>query len=125
MFDMVGNFLYCSSCIQQALCVSNGRITHQRRIKQQQSKQPIIPMEKNAVEAQSLVMPSGVDLSFKKWWGTLSSTALVDVRYPHERHGNAGKQSNSAKADIKGDFLEYQVKADNSESVEASVSFYS
>ena len=32
---------------------------------------------------------------------------MVEVRFPHERHGNAGKISNSAKVSVCQDFLEF------------------
>ena len=33
--------------------------------------------------------------AFKIWWTTIDSSAIVKVRYPHERHRNAIKVSNS------------------------------
>ncbi len=41
-------------------------------------------------------MPTPCDMSFKSWWMEVDATAEVQVRFPHERHGNAGKTSNSA-----------------------------
>ena len=32
---------------------------------------------------------------------------IVRVRYPHERHGNAGKTSHSAKTSVMQDFLQF------------------
>ena len=59
-------------------------------------------MLKSEVEERPLgdfgVMPQGVEASFKTWWRGLLPASKVEVRYPHERHGNAGRVSNSAKA---------------------------
>ena len=44
---------------------------------------------------------------FKQWWKPLSDDAEVDVRYPHERRGLAGKQSNHSKPSVMQDFLEF------------------
>lgn len=41
------------------------------------------------------------------WWRSLSSSAMVQVRYPHNRHGNAGKVSNSAEMSVLQDFLKF------------------
>ena len=46
-------------------------------------------------------------MSFMSWWKQLPSDSLVDVRIPHERHGNSGKPSNSAKTEAKSDFLRF------------------
>ena len=45
--------------------------------------------------------------AFKTWWRGLAGSAIVQVRYPHERHGLAGKTSNSAKVDTQKEFLEF------------------
>ena len=52
-------------------------------------------------------MPSYLEIAFKQWWRSLDPTVKVDVRYPHERHGNAGKPSHFAKTDVKKDFLAF------------------
>ena len=52
-------------------------------------------------------MPSSVEEPFNKWWRTLESASLVDVRYPYGRHGNAGKPSNSTNTSVKEDFIEF------------------
>ena len=41
------------------------------------------------------------------WWTTVDSSAIVKVCYPYERHGNAGKVSNSAKTSVMNDFLSF------------------
>ena len=68
-------------------------------------------MTKAAVEREDLgqyvVMPSDPEIAFKQWWRSLDSTVLVNVKYPHERHGNAGKPSHFAKTSVKEDFLAF------------------
>ena len=54
-----------------------------------------------------VIMPKMVDKAFIKWWRSLESLSIVQVRYPHERHGNAGKASNSAKTNLRHDFLQF------------------
>ena len=53
-----------------------------------------------------VVMPRDVEDSFKSWWRHLLPTSRVEVRYPHERHGNVGRVSNYAKDDTREQFLE-------------------
>ena len=68
-------------------------------------------MTKAAVERENLgeyvLMPTDLDIAFKQWWRSLDSAFLVNVRYPHERHGNAGKPSHFAKTSVKEDFLAF------------------
>ena len=52
-------------------------------------------------------MPDSVDLALLKWWQSLPEETIIKVRYPHERHGNAGKTSHSAKTSAKDDFLQF------------------
>lgn len=65
-------------------------------------------MTKSEVEEQRLgqfvIMPAELELSFKKWWSTVEPSDTLDVRYPHQKHGNALKKSHSAKTDK---FLEF------------------
>lgn len=51
-----------------------------------------------------IIMPTDVEYSFKRWWRGLGPSVSVEVRYPHGRHGNAGKKSNSAKTSVMEDF---------------------
>lgn len=89
--------------------ISKQRFANQRKIKRQQSQQPKVEMAKDEVEQKRLgdyvVMPQGIDTAFSKWWRTASVDTVVMVRYPHERHGNAGQPSHSAKSTIMQDFL--------------------
>ena len=68
-------------------------------------------MTKAEIEKERLdkyvIMPEMIDEAFIKWWRSLESSAIVQIRYPHERHGNAGKVSNSAKTDLRQDFLQF------------------
>ena len=48
-----------------------------------------------------VLMPPNLDTSFKTWWRSLACTESVQVRYPHEQHGNARRVSNSSKSDTK------------------------
>ena len=87
------------------------RLSRQRSIKKRENTEPLRSMTKSEVEEERLservVMPQGCETSFIKWWKTLLATSTVDVHYPHQRHGNAGKASHSAKKDAKSDFLTF------------------
>lgn len=67
-------------------------------------------MLKSEVEEKCLgdfvVMLQGVEASFKTWWRGVLPASTVEVRYPHEKHGNAGRVSNSAKVGTREQFLE-------------------
>ena len=111
MFDSLGNYLYCCACIRSALGVSKDRLTRQRNIKRCQSQVPIVEMAKSEIEQQRLgafvLMPQHLDISFNMWWRSQSPATKIQVRIPHERHGNAGKISNSAKTTVRQDFIEF------------------
>ena len=68
-------------------------------------------MPKSSVEKERLgnyvITPIGCESSFADWWRSLSESTNVQVRYPYERHGNAGKKSNSAKSSVMADFLKF------------------
>lgn len=111
VFDSLGNYLYCCTCICAAFGVSKDRLTRQRNVKRKQSQDPLVDMPKSEVEEKRLgdfvVMPPNVEASYKTWWRGLLPTCIVKVRYPHERHGNAGRVSNSAKVTTREQFLEF------------------
>lgn len=111
LFDPMGNYLYCSSCICISLKVSKQRLARQRAVKRKQSQEPLRSMTKAEVEEDDVsdyvVMPANLDIAFKEWWMSLQHTDSVDVRYPHARHGNAGRRSNSSKASIMYNFLDF------------------
>ena len=50
-------------------------------------------------------MPEGCETNITTWWRSLDDLAVVYVCLPHERHGNAGRRSNSAKTSVREDFL--------------------
>ena len=54
-----------------------------------------------------VILPNTVTTSFSKWWTSVDPETVVQVRFPHERHRNAGKASNSAKTTIRGEFLQF------------------
>ncbi len=57
--------------------------------------------------SQYIIMPTDIETSFTRWWRGLDPSVTVSVRYPHGRHGNAGKKSNSAKTSVMEDFLTF------------------
>ena len=86
-------------------------MANQRKIKCNESLNPLVEMMKHDVEEQRLgkyvVIPDSTDVAFNVWWRNLSSLVVVPVRYPHARHGNSGKTSNSAKTTVREDFLHF------------------
>lgn len=107
----MGNYLFDSACIRAAFGLSKQRLAHQRAIKRKQSQEPIREMTKSDIEkdrvSEYVVMPGDKEMLVKSWWMTLSDSDVVSVRYPHARHGNAGRVSNSSKRAIMDDFLAY------------------
>ena len=73
-------------------------------------------MTKSDVNNQKLstfvLMPDTIEIAFDTWWYSLPDDHVVDVRYPHERHGLEGKVSNNAKVIGKEGFLRF---VDNSQ----------
>lgn len=71
VFDSMGNYLFCHSCIKKALKVSSQQLTQQRNIKQKVFQQPVTQMLKNEITDKKLssfvVMPDGLDMAFRKW----------------------------------------------------------
>ncbi len=57
--------------------------------------------------SQYIIMPTDIETSFTRWWRGLDPSVTVSVWYPHGRHGNAGKKSNSAKTGVMEDFLTF------------------
>ena len=101
VFDAMGNYLFCAKCICAAFHASPQRIARQRAIKRNQFQSPTKELSNAHVEEQRsgkyVVMPVGCDVNFTQWWRSLGSSELVVIRYPHEKHGNACRVSNSAK----------------------------
>ena len=52
-------------------------------------------------------MPADKKMAFKEWWMKLDASDFLSVRYPHARHGNAGRTSNSSKTSVMEDFLTF------------------
>ena len=111
IFDSMGNYLFCCSCVRAAFGVSKQRLASQRKIKRKQCQEPLTKFSKQEVEDQRLgdyvVMPAGLETAFKVWWRSLPPSQEVDVRFPHARHGNAGKTSHNAKTSLMDDFLRF------------------
>ena len=111
LFDGAGNYLYCQSCIRACFSISGDRLARQRNIKRQYLQHPVIDMSKaDVIEkrvSEYVIMPNTVTTSFSKWWMSLDPETVVQFRFPHERHGNAGKPSNSAKTTVREEFLQF------------------
>ena len=111
IFDPMGNYLFCHDCVRKALGISKQRLARQRQVKRKLFKQQETTMAKKDVDTQKLtafvVMPLEIELCFKLWWKDLPDDHEVVVRFPHERHGLAGKVSNHAKTATKERFLEF------------------
>ena len=107
----MGNYLFCHVCIVKALHFRPQRLSRQRKVKRSQFQKPVVRMTKNDVDKEKVnafvVMPEAVETSCRVWWATLPGSHLVDVRYPHEKHGLAGRVSNSAKLSTKELFLKF------------------
>ena len=111
LIDPMGNYLYCCPCIRASLGVSRQRLARQRGIKRRQFQEPLRDMTKVEVEKEKVseyvVMPASLEIAFKEWWVSLQPSHTVMVRYPHARHGNAGRKSNSCKSSVMQDFLSF------------------
>ena len=109
MFNAMGNCLFCQECIVGALNISRQRMARQHNVKRQQYQNPIVQICKDKVEDERLqpfvVMPEEQDVAVCKWWELIPFDHVAAVRYPHERHGNAGKTSHYAKTQVREDFL--------------------
>ena len=94
MFDSIGTYLCCCSCIHSALGVLKSQIARLRAVNRRQSQDPILKSTKTEVEDQRfgdyVLMPTGLDIF---WWRSVAPSTTVDVRYPHGQHGSAGKTS--------------------------------
>ena len=111
IFDAMGNYVFCARCVCAVFHISPQRLSRLRQVQRSLFQQPTKEMTKSSVEECKLgayvVMPQGCDVSFLRWWRSLSDEAAVVVRYPHERHGNAGKVSNAARTSVMEDFLAF------------------
>ena len=104
----MGNYLYCAKCIRIAFGISKQHLSHQRKMKQSASQELNTQITKAEVEEKRLgefvIMPSGCD---EAWWKSKGSADIISVRYPHERHGLAGRVLNSTKTNTMNDFLDF------------------
>ena len=109
--DAHGNLLFCRDCLVHCLGVHSTRIRRQRVIKQRMREEPIVEMTKSEVERKRLVdcvLQDDDELqTFAVWWKSKDEDDVVEVQYPHHRHGLAGKPSNHAKQDVLSQFLEF------------------
>jgi len=68
-------------------------------------------MTKAQVEEQSVrdyvIIRGDEESSFKVWWRSLPPLRVVNVRFLHTRHGNAGKASNLTKKMVSDEFLTF------------------
>ena len=89
------NYLFCLKCIVASLAVHTERLHKQRLIKQKQEHQPVLQMTKQEVTQNRLedyvLHDDGSAQTFSAWWKELDDDEVVDVQFPHERHGLAGR----------------------------------
>ena len=75
-----------------------GSVPHAKKIASARDlmQHPIVDMAMGEVETRHLsayvLMPDEINTSFMSWW-SIDSTTVVKVRFPHQRHGLAGKTS--------------------------------
>ena len=100
--------VYHAQCITS---ISPQHLPRQRKVKRSLFKKLVVTMKKNAVSTEKLtafvIMPQAIEISFSSWWGTIPNDHVVDVRYPHVKHGLQGKASNNANTMTKNVFLEF------------------
>ena len=94
---MVWDYLFCCSCIRAAFGLFKQHIAHQQKIKQQQRCEPLLKLSKKSGGT-----TVGWTCGHASWcWNCLHGVSRAfphnRTRYPHNRHGNAGKTSHSAK----------------------------
>ena len=94
IMDCHGNYLFCLDCIVATLGVHTERLHKQRLIKQKQEHQPIVQMTKKEViekQLEDYVLHEDESVhTFSAWWREIGEDDVVEVQYPHERHGLAG-----------------------------------
>lgn len=95
VMDGHGNYLFCLECIVASLGVHTERLHKQRVIKQKQEHEPILQMTKQEVMQKRLedhVLHDDESAhTFSAWWKELDDDEVVEVQFPHERHGLAGR----------------------------------
>ena len=50
-----------------------------------------------------------VNMTFDAWWKTVDDDEVLEVQYPHEHHGLAGRPLNHAITEAMEDFLEWML----------------
>ena len=75
------------------------RLCKQREIKRRQKQQPVVVMSKREVRQQKLesyILHDADDevLTFSQWWQMVADDEDVEVQFPYERHGLAGRYRN-------------------------------
>ena len=91
--------MYCEDCIVSCLGVHTERLCKQWDIKRRQKHQPVVTMSKREVRQQKLesyVLHDADDeaLTFSQWWQMVADDEDVEVQFPYERHGLAGRYRN-------------------------------
>lgn len=100
-------------CIVANLGVHTERLSKQRKIKVNQCQQPVMTLTKKEVTDKKLVAfvlhPAVDDIaqSASEWWEALHDDDEVEVKYPYDRHGLAGKSSNNSKPEVRDAFLQF------------------
>ena len=108
--DVHGN-LFCRDCLATCFGLHSSRIQRQREIKRRQKEQPIVELLKKEVEEKKLVdcvlRDDDNGETFATWWKNVDEDDIVEVQYPHDRHGLAGKVSNHSKQEVMSEFLAF------------------
>lgn len=85
---------FCQPCIRTYLVIGSRRLHRQRTIKQKVCVERVVVMSKSEVQQQKLeqhVLLPTEEMTLKAWWSSLADDDDVEVCYPHEKHGLAGK----------------------------------
>jgi hypothetical protein len=105
--------LFCRDCLATCFGLHCSRIQRQREIKRRQKEQPIEELSKKEVEEKRLVDCVLRDddvcetTTFATWWKNVEEDDIVEVQYPHDRQGLAGKVSNHSKQKVMSEFLDF------------------
>ena len=111
VIDPHSNFLFCRNCITAVLGVHSERLHKQSTIKQQLKENQMVVMTKEDVidkRLENYVLQSDEGQpTFAAWWKSLDGDDEVEVQFPYERHGLAGRVSNHHEEGIMADFLQF------------------
>ena len=106
VFDMYGNYIFCTSCIIKILNVHPTRLSRLRKIKRAMAQSPIQQMRKNDVPQErirDIIFPSGVT-NILEWWLNLDDDSLLELRDTPKIHYGSG---NNSKENLLPRFLEF------------------